>query len=304
MKKLIFVLLVSLTGVHTKAAESDSLLVMFWNVENFFDWIDHGQGPHWSKKKFYAECDAISKAVLWVGDEYGRLPDVIGLAEVENRGVLTKLLSSTLLRKADYGIIHRESKDRRGIDVALLYRKSVLNPESMTFISPDSLETRDILHVSMTRSDGSQIDFIVNHHPSKYGGEKESVHKRVKVMNELRKLCDSLIRNHDRQILVMGDFNDTPDSEQCVIMEDMLVNEGTRLHKDGRGTIRYKGRWELIDFFMRTPELSTSGMYVVEIQFLMTYDRSYPGYKPLRTYSGPRYLGGVSDHCPIVIRIE
>ena len=297
-------LLVSLTGVHTKAAESDSLLVMFWNVENFFDWIDHGQGPHWSKKKFYAECDAISKAVLWVGDEYGRLPDVIGLAEVENRGVLTKLLSSTLLRKADYGIIHRESKDRRGIDVALLYRKSVLNPESMTFISPDSLQTRDILHVSMTRSDGSQIDFIVNHHPSKYGGEKESVHKRVKVMNELRNLCDSLIRNHDRQILVMGDFNDTPDSEQCVIMEDMLVNEGTRLHKDGRGTIRYKGRWELIDFFMRTPELSTSGMYVVEIQFLMTYDRSYPGYKPLRTYSGPRYLGGVSDHCPIVIRIE
>ena len=304
MKKLIFVLLVSLTGVHTKAAESDSLLVMFWNVENFFDWIDHGQGPHWSKKKFYAECDAISKAVLWVGDEYGRLPDVIGLAEVENRGVLTKLLSSTLLRKADYGIIHRESKDRRGIDVALLYRKSVLNPESMTFISPDSLQTRDILHVSMTRSDGSQIDFIVNHHPSKYGGEKESVHKRVKVMNELRNLCDSLIRNHDRQILVMGDFNDTPDSEQCVIMEDMLVNEGTRLHKDGRGTIRYKGRWELIDFFMRTPELSTLGMYVVEIQFLMTYDRSYPGYKPLRTYSGPRYLGGVSDHCPIVIRIE
>ena len=297
-------LLVSLTGVHTKAAESDSLLVMFWNVENFFDWIDHGQGPHWSKKKFYAECDAISKAVLWVGDEYGRLPDVIGLAEVENRGVLTKLLSSTLLRKADYGIIHRESKDRRGIDVALLYRKSVLNPESMTFISPDSLQTRDILHVSMTRSDGSQIDFIVNHHPSKYGGEKESVHKRVKVMNELRNLCDSLIRNHDRQILVMGDFNDTPDSEQCVIMEDMLVNEGTRLHKDGRGTIRYKGRWELIDFFMRTPELSTLGMYVVEIQFLMTYDRSYPGYKPLRTYSGPRYLGGVSDHCPIVIRIE
>ena len=304
MRRLIFVILFCAASIAVRAHKRDSLVAMFWNVENFFDWMDHGQGPHWSKKKFYAECDAISKAVLWVGDEYGRLPDVIGLAEVENRGVLTKLLSSTLLRKADYGIIHRESKDRRGIDVALLYRKSVLNPESMTFISPDSLQTRDILHVSMTRSDGSQIDFIVNHHPSKYGGEKESVHKRVKVMNELRNLCDSLIRNHDRQILVMGDFNDTPDSEQCVIMEDMLVNEATRLHKDGRGTIRYKGRWELIDFFMRTPELSTSGMYVVEIQFLMTYDRSYPGYKPLRTYSGPRYLGGVSDHCPIVIRIE
>lgn len=304
MRRLIFVILFCAASIAVRAHKRDSLVAMFWNVENFFDWMDHGQGPHWSKKKFYAECDAISKAVLWVGDEYGRLPDVIGLAEVENRGVLTKLLSSTLLRKADYGIIHRESKDRRGIDVALLYRKSVLNPESITFICPNSLETRDILHANMVLSDGSQIDFIVNHHPSKYGGAKESVHKRKLVMNELRNLCDSLISNHGRQILVMGDFNDTPDSEQFALLEPMLINEGIRFHKEGIGTIRYKGKWELIDFFLRTPGLQTSQMNVVEITFLMTYDRSYPGYKPLRTYSGPRYLGGVSDHCPIVIRIE
>jgi exonuclease III len=315
MKKLILVLLVGLMGMHMRAAETDSLLVMFWNLENFFDWIDAGTGDSdkefssygsrgWSKRKFYTKCDAITKSILWLADEYGQLPDIIGLAEIENRGVLTKLLSSTLLRKIDYGIIHRDSKDRRGIDVALLYRKSVLNPESITFISPDSLETRDILHANMTRSDGSQIDFIVNHHPSKYGGAKESVHKRVRVMNELRNICDSLIHYHDRQILVMGDFNDTPDSEQCAIMETMLIDKGTRLHEDGRGTIRYKGRWELIDFFMTTPELPTSEMTIIEIPFLMTYDRSYPGYKPLRTYSGPRYLGGVSDHCPIVIGIE
>ena len=123
-------------------------------------------------------------------------------------------------------------------------------------------------------------------------------------MNELRNLCDSLISNHGRQILVMGDFNDTPDSEQFALLEPMLINEGIRFHKEGIGTIRYKGKWELIDFFLRTPGLQTSQMNVVEITFLMTYDRSYPGYKPLRTYSGPRYLGGVSDHCPIVIRIE
>ena len=304
MRRLIFVIFFCAASIAVRAHKRDSLVAMFWNVENFFDWMDHGQGPHWSKKKFYAECDAISKAVLWVGDEYGRLPDVIGLAEVENRGVLTKLLSSTLLRKADYGIIHRESKDRRGIDVALLYRKSVLNPESITFICPDSLETRDILHANMVLSDGSQIDFIVNHHPSKYGGAKESVHKRKLVMNELRNLCDSLISNHGRQILVMGDFNDTPDSEQFALLEPMLINEGIRFHKEGIGTIRYKGKWELIDFFLRTPGLPTSQMKIIQIPFLMAYDRSYPGYKPLRTYSGPRYLGGVSDHCPIVIRIE
>ena len=130
--------------------KGDSLVVMFWNVEKIieetlnlrdvrvFDYIDDGKGEsdrefsstgerYWTKKRFHAKCDAVAKTVLWMGDRYGRLPDVIGLAEVENRGVLARLLSSTLLRKYDYAIVHRESGDRRGIDVALLYRKSVMD---------------------------------------------------------------------------------------------------------------------------------------------------------------------------------
>lgn len=296
-----------------QAQESDPLLVMFWNVENFFDWTDQGTGDsdrefssfgekHWNRKKFYAKCDAIAKSIMYVGDRYGGVPDIIGLAEVENRGVLSRLLSSTILRKYGYGIIHRDSRDRRGIDVSLLYRKSILHPVSVTFIQIDSMSTRDILHSEMKLSDGRSIDFIVNHHPSKFGGEKESEGRRAAVMDNLKELCDSLCA-YGRKIVVMGDFNDTPDGSQFRVVDNILENKGLSLHERGKGTIRYKGKWELIDDFLVSPEINTSDMKIIKIPFLMTYDNRYPGEKPFRTYSGPRYIGGVSDHCPIVIKI-
>ena len=313
MKRLIVMLLLCAIGMQMNAGERDSLLVMFWNVENFFDWTDQGEGEsdrdfsydgvrHWTKKKFYLKCDAIAKSLMWIGDNYGRMPDVIGLAEIENRGVLTRLLSSTLLRKYDYGIIHKDSRDRRGIDVALLYRKSSLQLLSTTLISPDSLYTRDILHAHMCLKDGGKADFIVNHHPSKFGGVEKSAIKRELVMSVLRSTCDSLLSSGHDKILVMGDFNDTPDAQQFQMLDGILKNDGLKPHEAGRGSIRYKGNWELIDFFLSTG-VKTSQMEILQIPFLMTYDRSYPGYKPLRTYSGPRYIGGISDHCPITISI-
>ena len=317
MKRLVMVLLLCAGGVQMSAECRDSLLVMFWNVENFFDWTDQGTGEsdaefssyggkHWTRVKFYAKCDAISKTIFWISDKYGRMPDVIALAEVENRGVLTKLLNYTLLRKYDYSIVHRESGDRRGIDVALLYRRSSMKLLSWSFKTPCldgvPLPTRDILHSCMQFPDGNNMDFIVNHHPSKYGGAEESAQKRKLVMNSLKSLCDSLVARGGNRIVAMGDFNDTPDAEQFSIIESLLENKGLPLHQNGKGSIRYKGRWELIDFFL-TRGVEDSRMEVLEIPFLMTYDRSYPGYKPLRTYSGPRYIGGVSDHCPIFLWI-
>ena len=313
MKRLILVLLCAV-GFTAEAQEKDSLLVMFWNVENFFDWIDQGTGEsdwefsshgdrYWTKKKFYSKCDAIAKSIMWIGDTYGRIPDVIGLAEVENEGVLSKMLSSTLLRKYDYGIIHHDSNDRRGIDVALLYRKSILSPQSINLKSPEGVRTRDILHVEMLDNYGRTLDFSVNHHPSKYGGEKESTERRNVVMNVLKDLCDSLVTCGRRNIVAMGDFNDVPDAAQFDVIEKNLLNKGKVLHERGDGTIRYKGKWELIDNFLVSPTLETSEMSVVRIPFLMVYEKRYPGEKPFRTYSGPRYLGGVSDHCPTLIWI-
>ena len=115
-------------------------------MENFFDHIDQGTGDsdkefswggsrHWTRKRFQTKCDAVAKSIMWIGDRYGRLPDLIGLAEIENRGVLTKLLRSTALRKYDYGIVHHDSGDRRGIDVAILYR-SICYYDALVGVEP------------------------------------------------------------------------------------------------------------------------------------------------------------------------
>jgi predicted extracellular nuclease len=297
-------------------------LFMFWNVENFFDWTDQGTGEsdaefssmgsrRWTRKKFYAKCDALAKTLLWIGDSYGRLPDVIGLAEVENRRVLQLLLESSLLRKCGYEIVHHDSGDRRGIDVALLYRNEVYDLSESFITTPqhkgEKLSTRDILTVRLRRkTDGEQITFIVNHHPSKYGGSKASEERRESVMINLSKLCDSLLKTpENKQIVAMGDFNDYPDGSQFSIVDGIMVNKGLELHQKGEGTIRYEGKWDLIDMFMVSPALKESSvMEIVRVPFLMTREKKHPGEKPFRTYSGPRYIGGVSDHCPVVLLID
>ena len=309
------------SGKNTVSVNDSKTLVMFWNVENFFDWTDHGMGEsdaefssmgsrRWTRKKFYAKCDALAKTLLWIGDSYGRLPDVIGLAEVENRRVLQLLLESSLLRKCGYEIVHHDSGDRRGIDVALLYRNEVYDlSESFVTIPQhegEKLATRDILTVRLRRkTDGEQITFIVNHHPSKYGGSKASEERRESVMINLSELCDSLLKTpENKQIVAMGDFNDNPDGQQFSILDGFMKNKALELHQKGEGTIRYEGRWDLIDMFMVSPELEESSvMEIVRVPFLMTREKKHPGEKPFRTYSGPRYIGGVSDHCPIVLLI-
>ena len=315
MKSLVIMTL--LMSALQSTGETDAPLVtVFWNLENFFDWSDEGEGDsdrefssygsrHWTRKRFRAKCDAVAKALLWMGDRYGRMPDFIGLAEIENREVLVKLLNYTSLRKFGYRIIHKESSDRRGIDVAALYRESSMTFVSSSFITPKldgvRMSTRDILHAQMLVSDTCRIDFIVNHHPSKYGGSDVSQARRVAAMTSLAGLCDSL---GCIPKIVMGDFNDVPSAVQFDKLSGRLLNKSLTLDSQGLGTIRYKGKWELIDMFMVDESLdSLSTMNIVRIPFLMTYDRTFPGEKPLRTFSGPKYIGGVSDHCPIILKI-
>ncbi|MBR2065247.1 MAG: hypothetical protein IJ971_11185 [Bacteroidales bacterium] len=309
-------LLASISAYGKYRCAGDSLSVVFWNLENFFDYVDGGTGEsdrefssmgsrHWTKKRFYAKCDAVAKSILWMGDRNGRMPDLIGLAEIENKGVLTKMLRSTALRKYDYEIVHHESGDRRGIDVAILYRRSSMKLESMSVKVPEyegsRLATRDILHAEMCLADSCRLDFIVNHHPSKYGGEKESMGRREAAMKALKELADSL---GNENMIAMGDFNDTPDAASFEIIDGTLMNLGRKLHERGEGTIRYEGKWDLIDMFMVSPGLDgRTDMEICRIPFLMTWERKHPGEKPLRTYSGPRYIGGVSDHCPIILKI-
>ena len=315
MRRLILLMLLSAVGLNIMAQESGQMLVMFWNLENFFDWTDQGTGEsdaefssagkrHWTRKRFYSKCDAIAKTIFHIGDLYGKLPDVMGFAEIENRGVLEKLCSSTLLRKCGYRIVHFDSSDRRGIDVAFLYRTTCSSLLSTYLKTPETdgnkLQTRDMLHISLKDLQTDEIyDYIVCHHPSKFGGEESSRPKRLAAMTALKEMCDSLA---NRNLIVMGDFNDVPSAAQFDMLDSSLVNKSDSLHAAGRGTIRYEGKWELIDMFLVSPHISdNTEMEIVKVPFLMTRDTKHPGEKPLRTYSGPRHLGGVSDHLPVVL---
>ena len=315
MRRLILLMMLSVVGFALRAQENEKKLAMFWNLENFFDWTDQGTGEsdaefssygkrHWTRKRFYTKCDAVSKTIFHIGDLYGKLPDVIGFAEIENRGVLEKLCSSTLLRKCGYRIVHFDSSDRRGIDVALLYRTTCYNHLSTSLRAPETdgkkLQTRDMLHISLKDLQTDEIyDYIVCHHPSKFGGEESSIPKRLAAMTALKEMCDSL---GNRNIIVMGDFNDVPSAAQFDMLDNILVNKSDSLHAAGRGTIRYEGKWDLIDMFLVSSNIEGhSVMDIPEVPFLMTRESRHAGEKPLRTYSGPRYLGGVSDHLPVVL---
>ena len=321
MRRMILVLILSAAGMTAESREKDPILAVFWNLENFFDYQNDGtsesdeefspQGSRrWTAKRFYYKCDLVAKSMFWMGDRYGRLPDVIGFAEVENISVLKRLLSSTILCKYDYHIIHRDSPDRRGIDVALLFRKGAFELIDTSFHTPsfngEKIESRDILHARLKHiSDGKVYDFIVNHHPSKFGGSKESVNKRTAAMHAMCTICDSLTALPAASyggIISMGDFNDTPDGCQFSLLESILKNTCDRLFEEGEGTIRFEGKWDLIDMFWVSESIySSSQTEILHIPFLMTRERKHPGEKPLRTYSGPKYLGGVSDHCPITL---
>lgn len=292
---------------------ADTLRLMFWNLENCFDWIDSGTGSsdtefssrgerRWTRKRFKTKLNAISKGILWAASEEGGLPDAIGLAEVENRHVLERLLEETPLRKTGYKILHFDSPDPRGIDVALLYRPSKLRlkkAKACHLYDGDSLlRTRDILLATFEGADGTALVLAVNHHPSKYGGISESEPRRRIAVERLRFLADSLRAEGIENLVALGDFNDTPANPVYKLLEPALNNWAEPLFQKGLGTIKYDGQWELIDMLFASETLKGQ-MKILQIPFLMTRDTGHAGLKPLRTYSGPRYLGGVSDHCPI-----
>jgi len=282
-------LLLALFLCFSASAQRDSLLVVFWNVENFFDWKDSGESDsdkefssdglrHWTSRRFYSKCNGIAKVLMMVCDACGRMPDAVGLAEVENSFVLGQLLHSTLLDKLDYRYIHFDSPDRRGIDCALLYRtSSLIQQKSYPVHLPDSLHTRDILVAEF-----NGIDILVNHHPSKVGSN--SVSKRNTAMKLMNSVCDSLQNAGHETILSIGDFND-----------DVWKNGGD-------GTIKYNGRWEKIDgCFPRGLVVSES---VFKDSSLLCKDKVWGGVKPLRTYVGPKYSEGISDHLPLVLWVK
>ncbi len=321
MKKIHLILaLLFLASGPVWGQERDTLTAMFWNLENFFDYRNDSTSVsdaefssrgarHWTKKRFYTKCNAVAKGILWTASQKGALPDIIAVAEVENSFVLGRLVNATPLKKLGYKIVHFDSPDRRGIDVGLLYRTASLEPVNFAprhLFDADSnlMKTRDILLAQFATKSGKNLAILVNHHPSKFGGAALSYEKRKVAVKTMKIMVDSLIQQQFSTILALGDFNDTPENELFMLLNPSLVNLATPLSEKGLGTIKFAGKWELIDLIFCTQNLTSSGMEIIQIPFLQTRDKSSVGTKPLRTYSGPRYLGGVSDHCPVWIRFS
>lgn len=263
--------------------------IVFWNAENFFDWKAEGTSSsetdfsssgrrHWTYRRFTAKCNAIAKTVLAVSDSTGFIPDIVAFAEIENISVLKRLISYTALDKFGFKPILFESPDKRGIDCGLIYRShkiKIVNTRAKHIYDSDGtvMKTRDILLVET-----DSLDILVNHHPSKVG--KGGEWKRSLAMNRMNDICDSLERCGHRRIICVGDFNDD-------------------VWGGGEGTIKYNGEWEKIDgFFARGIKVRET---VWKASYLTTADKKFGGVKPLRTYNGMKYLGGVSDHYPIVL---
>ncbi|MBQ3711600.1 MAG: hypothetical protein II891_04300 [Bacteroidales bacterium] len=288
-----------------------AIIIYFWNVENFFA-PGEFPGHSWSKTRFYTKCNAVAKTLLLSADELGSLPDIVGFAEVGDASVLKALLGATPLHKLDYSFVHYDSPDRRGIDCALLYRRSrfrLLNSKPCHLYDSIGavMRTRDILLAVLETKGGARLDSVsgagfdersggrpdtlavlVNHHPSKVGSASDE--RRNIAMSRLHFLADSLQAAGISRIIAVGDFND-----------EVVPAAGVAI--GGReGTIKFQGKWEKID---GCPLLE--GLRAEERIFaprcLLERD-SYGGEKPRRTFSGPRYLGGISDHLPVIYLIS
>ncbi len=275
---MILLLLMAALSAGASARDRDSLLVIFWNLENFFDYRSDNKPQYWTKARFRAKCDGIAKTLLRIADRYGRLPDAVGFAEVENAFVLRRLVEDTALRKLDYGIVHFDSPDPRGIDCALLCRRSTLplRAGAARHICDSAgavIPTRDILLAQF-----DSLAILVNHHPSQLGGKAD---RRERARARMHALVDSLRATPPGRVLAVGDFN-----------ED--------LWNDGGGTLKYNGRWEKIDGHF-AEGFSAVREEIFADPSLLQPDTAFGGTKPRRTFVGPRYTGGISDHLPIVI---
>lgn len=317
------------------AQDPSKRTLAFYNVENLFDtqndslvWDDErtSKGNYrWTPERYAKKIDALAQVISEIGvQERGALPDIVGLCEIENAGVLHDIVNHPLLKPANYGVIHEDSPDERGMDVALLYDPKVFAPIAVTSI-PLALRdaslrrdrTRDQLVVTGWL-DETLIACIVNHWPSRRGGQTRSAPYRLQAAQLNRNLVDSL-RNEHPGIMVfnMGDFNDNPTDQSMQYLlrpaaqvSTDLLNPMDFLYRKGYGTLAYRDQWSLFDQILVDLKLLEGAaqftLYRVGIYtnpMLVTPDGRYKGY-PLSTYSAGRYQGGFSDHFPVFIILE
>jgi hypothetical protein len=328
----LFTLLLIISSAYTFAQnKAKAVCVAFYNVENLFDTIDDpatndaeylpGGANLWTTQRYQAKLENMSSVIAQIGDEFMKGgPTMIGLSEIENRGVLEDLIRTDALKNLGYSIAHFESPDHRGVDVGLLYKSKdfhLLNAVAVPFIMPGKpdFKSRDQLVVTGLL-DKDTVTVVVNHWPSR-GNDAPY---RMVAGTLTRHIVDSLYaRNRNANILVEGDLNDDPidpslqdglgaQGKLSKVQQKGLFNPMWQMYKDGIGSLAYKDSWNLFDQIIvsepLTREKSDSWkLYKTRVfkkPFLIQPDGPYAGY-PFRTFSFGTYVNGYSDHLPVFV---
>ncbi len=317
---------------NTKTARQP-IVAMFYNVENLYDtqndpktndddFTPDGKVP-WTEERLETKINHIAQVVSDIAAP--AMPDLIGFAEVENQQVLEMLTSSAALSKTKYSIVHYDSPDERGIDVALLY-----NPATFTLMSSEPLHvtlpendlTRDILYVKGKLSSGEILHVFINHWPSRREGNEISAPKRMAAATVLRTKLDAIQKlEKSANIIILGDFNDEPSDNSIVkglgaIEPEMAVNHNNLYSllypylKKGEGSLYYKD-WDLFDQVIVSGNMlagkkgmntSVENAGIFKAEYLLFKNKAGES-RPNRTM-GEKYFGGYSDHLPVYIKIN
>jgi hypothetical protein len=324
-----------------KKAQTDFIVsaVGFYNVENLFDTINDPKindeeftpegSNRWNSKKYLEKLENLSIVIEKLGQDY--IPDgvaVLGLSEIENRSVIEDLVNTKRLKDRNYQIVHYDGPDRRGVDVAFIY-----NPKYFKYISSKSYNTvlkglgtdgkdfiaRDQLILTGELL-GEKVHLIVAHWPSRAGGEKRSRPLRNGCAEVAKHIIDSIMEVEPGvKVFMMGDLNDNPDNKSInkylnahgkidKLKEDELYNPFFELHKKGIGSNAYRDAWSLFDQIIVNPALVGTNRESLKFwkpevfnrPFLIQPSGRFQGY-PFRSFAGGSYLGGYSDHFPVVV---
>ena len=300
---------------------SSFLTFMELNCENLFDtrhdslkndleFLPDGSYK-WTPYRYWAKLNLLGQEIV---AQSNPIPDFVAMCEVENDSVMFDLTRRSLLRNAGYEYVMTSSPDERGIDVALLYQPAsfaLLHSHSIRIKPlPDTRPTRDILYASGLIITGDTLHVFVVHAPSRRGGELASRPYRLHVASQLAEAVDSVYAiSRDAKIIIAGDFNDYADSPALQhLYEHHLINitADAKGSHGAKATYRWHGEWRSLDQILCSPSLAArkQSSVIGDLPFLLEDDEKYGGKKPYRTYLGPRYLGGYSDHLPLVVQFS
>lgn len=334
---LISLLVTAILGMNTlsvKAQKYEIVAIGYYNLENLFDTIDSegvaegdflpGGAKKWGADRYYYKLNQMARVLSEIAVD--KTPDglaIFGVSEIENRYVVEDLVKTDALKERNYQVVHYNSPDRRGIDVALVYNPKyfeLTHSYSAPFIMEDTnFKSRNQLVVTGLLM-GEEVHFQVNHWPSRSGGEKKSRPKRIAAAELSRSLADSLlVLNPKAKIMIMGDLNDDPvdksvaqylkaSDDKSKLEQGYFYNPYMTKYKKGIGTLAYRDSWNLFDQVILTPALLSEdknnwSFYKSNIfkkPYMINQEGKYKGY-PKRSFVGNKFQGGYSDHLPVYI---